>query len=256
MFGKYEIAPLVNILYLTSLVQSAVQLEKRQSTPQFSGDVRHKVKMGEANVGCDDGINTLAVDWFDSPLNYTCYHPTTPLLPTSSLRPQIECTNPPSDYSPRHFCMNQVITYNTTVPTHGDHRPIWPKFGEYRFVPVQRWLHNIEHGAVVMLYHPCTHPATVDKLRRIVRGCIRKHIITPYTNLPEDRPLALVAWGCRMLMSDINPGQVRKFIKSYGLKGPEGSYPKEGQYVHELLHLAKAPPGSDMNDTKLCPNIP
>ena len=36
----------------------------------------------------------------------------------------------------------------------------------------------------------------------------------------------------------------------------QGSYPKEGQYVHELLHLAEAPPGSDMNDTKLCPNIP
>jgi len=26
----------------------------------------------------------------------------------------------------------------------GDHRPVWPKFGEYIFVPPQRWLHNIE----------------------------------------------------------------------------------------------------------------
>jgi len=256
MFCKTEITQLVNILYLTSFTQSAVQLEKRQSSPQYSGDVRHKVKMGEANVACDDGVNRLDVDWFDSPVNYTCYHPTRPLLPIKSSSPKVECTNPPSDYSPQHFCMNQVIKYNTTVPTHGDHRPIWPKFGEYRFVPVQRWLHNIEHGAVVMLYHPCTHPATVDKLRRIVKGCIRKHVITPYTNLPEDRPLALVAWGCRMLMSDVDPDQVKQFIKSYGLKGPEGTYPKEGQYVHELLHLAEAPPGSDMNDTKLCPNIP
>ena len=80
MFGEYKIAQLVKILYFTSLVQSAVQLEKRQSTSKFSGDVRHKVKMGEANVGCDDGVNTLAVDWFDSPLNYTCYHSYTSYL--------------------------------------------------------------------------------------------------------------------------------------------------------------------------------
>ena len=79
-----------------------------------------------------------------------------------------------------------------------------------RFVPAQRWLHNIEHGAVVMLYHPCTHPETVAALRRLVTCCIRKHIITPSTNLSEKRPLALVAWGCRMTMSHIN-SQVRFF---------------------------------------------
>ena len=42
-----------------------------------------------------------------------------------------------------------------------------------RFVPAQRWLHNIEHGAIVMLYHPCTHHTLVEKLRGLVKGCIR-----------------------------------------------------------------------------------
>ena len=42
-----------------------------------------------------------------------------------------------------------------------------------RFVPAQRWLHNIEHGAIVMLYHPCTHHTLVEKLRALVKGCIR-----------------------------------------------------------------------------------
>ena len=72
-----------------------------------------------------------------------------------------------------------------------------------------------------MLYHPCTHPHTVQTLRRLVTGCIRKHIITPHTNMPEDRPLALVAWGCRMLMSEVDENQVIKFIREKGLKGPE-----------------------------------
>ena len=180
------------------------------------------MKMGEANVNCDDGNSKLAVDWLDSPLNFTCYHPTTPLLP-SSLQPVKECEELAKDYLPQHFCMDTKISYDHSVPTHGNHRPIWPKFGEYKFVPAQRWLHNIEHGAVVMLYHPCTHPDTVHSLRRLVTGCIRKHIITPYTNMPEDRPLALVAWGCRLYMSEVDEKTVVNFIREKGLKGPEVS---------------------------------
>ena len=125
----------------------------------------------------------------------------------------------------------------------------------HRFVPPQRWLHNIEHGAVVMLYHPCTHPVTVDKLRSLVTGCIRKHIITPYTNMSEERPLALVAWGCVMTMSRVEEAKVVDFIRTRGLKGPEGTYPKEGQYTHQLQKLAEPPQGSDINDTTLCPNF-
>jgi hypothetical protein len=117
------------------------------------------------------------------------------------------------------------------VPTHGDHRPVWPKFGEYQFVPAQRWLHNIEHGAVVMLYHPCTHHSLVARLRALLTGCLRKHIISPSSLLPEDRPLALVAWGCRLAMAAVDEREVVSFIKQHGLKGPEGTYPKEGQYT-------------------------
>lgn len=26
----------------------------------------------------------------------------------------------------------------------GTHRPLWPRYGEYKFVPRQRWVHNLE----------------------------------------------------------------------------------------------------------------
>ena len=55
---------------------------------------------------------------------------------------------------------------------------------------------SAKHGAVVMLYDPCTQPALVDRLRKLVTSCIRKHVITPYGLLPPERPLALVTWGC------------------------------------------------------------
>ena len=58
---------------------------------KYQGDVRHKVKMGEANVNCDDGMSNLEVDWLDSPLNYTCYHSSSLLFPDESVETQLEC---------------------------------------------------------------------------------------------------------------------------------------------------------------------
>lgn len=69
----------------------------------------------------------------------------------------------------------------------GTHRPLWPKYGEYGFVPKQRWLHSLEHGAIVMLYHPCANKNEVQLLRKIVKGCLYRHIITPYNLLPQER---------------------------------------------------------------------
>lgn len=43
---------------------------------------------------------------------------------------------------------------------------------------------NFQHGAVVMLYHPCARKDDVEKLKAIVEGCIRRHVITPYNKMP------------------------------------------------------------------------
>jgi len=112
--------------------------------------------------------------------------------------------------------MNKRISYSDDIPTHGDHRPLWPIFGEYRYVPPQRWLHNIEHGSVVALYHPCALKSEVQKLREAVKGCIRKRIITPYAKLSLERPFALVAWGCRIEMAFVDEELVKNFIRKRG----------------------------------------
>lgn len=70
-----------------------------------------------------------------------------------------------------------------------------------------------QHGGIVMLYDPCAHPMMVNRLRGVVTSCIRKHVITPFNHLPRDRPLALVSWGCRLLMNKVNYKTAVKFIK-------------------------------------------
>ena len=109
--------------------------------------------------------------------------------------------------------MDHKITYNTTIPTFGDHRPLWPVYGEYLFLPPQRWLHNIEHGGIVMIYNPCAHPTMINRLRALVTSCIRKHVIFPWNLIPHDTPLVLVSWGCILKMNYVDPPTVVSFIK-------------------------------------------
>lgn len=69
----------------------------------------------------------------------------------------------------------------------GTHRPLWAKYGSYKFLPKQRWIHNLEHGAVVMLYHPCANRLEVNILRNLVEKCLYRHVITPYNLLTPER---------------------------------------------------------------------
>lgn len=215
-------------------------------------DPHHGVTMGIPASGCDDGKTNLEMDWNFSPVNYTCYNPGYQYKPNRDLSPLIEAERLPTLYVPRHICMNKPIVYNRPIPTFGDHRPLWPQYGEYKFVPLQRWLHSLEHGAVVMLYHPCANPVEVNRLRKVVKGCLRRYIITPYTVMDEQRPMAIVVWGWRMTMSTVDAGAVRKFILKKALKGPE-KLSQDGQYDTGLQVPSEIVKDSNFNDDNLCP---
>lgn len=106
-----------------------------------------------------------------------------------------------------------------------------------------------------MLYHPCADPKQVSKLRQLVVNCIRKHIITANSLLPTDRPLALIAWGCRLAISKVDARQVVTFIRQRAMKSPEASVAEDGAYDHMLIKKARIAPGSDFHDSILCPRL-
>lgn len=74
---------------------------------------------------------------------------------SNNIDPLLTMYNVPKRYVPIHKCMHIKLNYMERIPTIGPHRPLWARYGEYLYLPVQRWLHNIEHGAIVGLYHPC-----------------------------------------------------------------------------------------------------
>uniref|UniRef100_A0A1Y1LUY2 DUF3105 domain-containing protein n=1 Tax=Photinus pyralis TaxID=7054 RepID=A0A1Y1LUY2_PHOPY len=210
------------------------------------------IQMGVISDDCDNGKDNITVDWNDSPINYTCFDKKSLYLPNIDVQPIEVAYNIPKEYAAMHECMNTTITYNYPIPTFGPHRPLWPKYGEYLFVPVQRWLHNLEHGAIVMLYHPCANVRETEYLKEIVKNCLYRHIITPYTLLTMDRPLALLAWGHSLEMSKVDTATVINFIRRRALQGPE-RISRDGDYDHKLVNPAKVV--SDQEDSDLCIGI-
>lgn len=119
----------------------------------------------------------------------------------------------------RHACNQHPIFYDnlgqfaTSVlpPPVGRHRERWAKWGEYEYLPPQRWLHNNEHGGAIFLYHQCLDQDSLCQLRRYIQkwqkriGSIPwknkgkddedtfRFILTPFKDLAQ--PIAIVSWG-------------------------------------------------------------
>ncbi|EZA55425.1 uncharacterized protein LOC105279169 isoform X2 [Ooceraea biroi] len=218
--------------------------DRYESVTEFSHGMHH----GFVQSQCDDGKSNLDIDWGDhSPSEYTCYgHKITP----NKTKALIYCKSIPKAYKAAHKCMKERIDYNDNVPLYGPHRPLWPVYGEYKYLPKQRWLHSLEHGAIVMLYHPCANPLEVKRLRDLVNRCLWRHVITRYSYLDEEQPLALLSWGCKLTMSYVDIKVVKHFIQLHALRGPE-QIAKDGQFEDGLLSRSRIV--TDKEDSVLCP---
>ncbi|CAJ0580862.1 unnamed protein product, partial [Mesorhabditis spiculigera] len=212
--------------------------------------------MGQV-TSCDDGKTGIEIDWRSDDFSvFTC--PNQIRFARREVDPslyEIPDFDPKNDQV-AHKCVSEKIEYKDRIPLRGDHRPNWPRYGEYLYVPPQRWLHNLEHGTIVLLYHPCVDLSELDKLRHLVTGCLWRHIVTPYNKLSEERPLALVAWGARLEMNEVDEKATQmavEFIRKHAHIAPE-DIARDGIYDHYLLQPARVV--TDATDSTICPNFP
>jgi len=141
----------------------------------------------------------------------------------------------------KHACVEHPITYDNydtddgviTPPALGRHRERWPSFGEYEYIPPQRWLHGAEHGAAVFLYNPCIKAEDLCQIRRFI-GSIPdeqpygddatmsnrgpnagrfRWILSPFGNLRTT--MAMVCWGHVYYSNCFNPPAMLKFINQH-----------------------------------------
>jgi len=125
-----------------------------------------------------------------------------------------------------HVSLPDAITYAQSPPSSGNHRAEWAKWGEYTFLPPQRWLHNLEHGGAALLYHPCADAKIIQELRGFARcrpaqstGGPFRWVLTPYAGLP--RRWAIVTWQWTLLGDCFDPVAIEQFLDAHYRKTEE-----------------------------------
>lgn len=91
------------------------------------------------------------------------------------------------------------VSYDQSPPAGGNHDPCWAEWGVHtEEVRPENWLHNAEHGGVVVLYRTGSPESDVAALTAWVQAQPPgRALITPYSD-PMDRAYAAVMWGTRL----------------------------------------------------------
>jgi hypothetical protein len=115
----------------------------------------------------------------------------------------------------------EPIDYDDPPPAGGPHAQCWGAYGVYRDTPLpaSRWVHNLEHGAVVFLYHcPEGCEAEVASLETLV-SMRQRTILTPYPDMAPG--FAAVAWGRRLVAGCLDVEALAAFYTAYFDQAPE-----------------------------------
>jgi hypothetical protein len=126
-----------------------------------------------------------------------------------------------------------TIAYGTKPPSSGNHYDLWAAFKVYtNAIPPGYWVHNLEHGAVVLTYNcPDGCDADVAAAEAMLnalppdRLCSataapRRTIMTPDPAL--DVRFAASAWGYTLRAECFDTDVFRSFVERHYGAGPEG----------------------------------
>jgi hypothetical protein len=136
-----------------------------------------------------------------------------------------------------HVPQGSLIDFTNNPPDSGPHYPIWAAWDK-QYVSLQRgyYVHNAEHGGVVLLYHcdpdasacPDVLASLVDVAQNMAADstCVapitKRVLIVSDPLLPVGVQVAAVAWNVAYTASCFDP-YVAKFAKDNYRHGPEDS---------------------------------
>ena len=132
------------------------------------------------------------------------------------------------------------LCYDQNPPSSGPHRSMWGRWGEYEYMPPQRYIHNLEHGGITFLYNPCISEDLIDSLRLLAcsfpddDGGPFRWILTPYVDLPTN--FAVIAWEWSYSNNCFEASSINSFIEEHYRNAPEDFY-YNGSY--DTLYLGK-----------------
>ena len=131
------------------------------------------------------------------------------------------------DEGQKHVPEGTRVTYGHYPPTSGPHWPLWARWGIYaQEVPPEAWVHNLEHGGIVILYRcdtPC--PDLIQRLREIYDTFPKsKHghvkLLTTHYQKLRTR-LAILAWTWLDELEEFDRQRLLRFYQAHVDMGPE-----------------------------------
>jgi hypothetical protein len=170
---------------------------------------------------------------------YACSNewvPTPTPSPAAGASPQIGYLQP--DMGRRHVTVGDVVTYTYCPPASGNHYfasgqgPIAPRmYGPNDVTEPQGWVHNLEHGALVLLYRGDGPGGTADgqaALRKFfdtfpptpVCGIAAGTNVSPVIARFDDMaaPFTALVWGRALPLQTFDPDEILAFYQEWGEK--------------------------------------
>ena len=135
----------------------------------------------------------------------------------------------PIEGNRQHVAQGTVIPYRNRPPSSGDHYDQPAGYGFFqREIATGNWVHDLEHGGIVVLYRPDLCDATCqsqlqDTYNSAPSSALfpgtRKMLVVPYQDM--DHAIATVAWGWIDEMDQFDKDRILAFYKAHVDKGPE-----------------------------------
>jgi hypothetical protein len=130
-----------------------------------------------------------------------------------------------------HVADGTMPVYRSRPPSSGPHYANWLQSYGYMnpAPPTGNWLHNLEHGAVAILYNcPEACPELEQQMKDLYAELPQapnstrpgaRAIIMPYTDM--DAKVAAVAWGWVLEQQEFNKDEIIRFYDQRVNRGPE-----------------------------------
>jgi hypothetical protein len=126
-----------------------------------------------------------------------------------------------------HVAEGASVAYRSNPPASGPHYPVWARYQEHSTVVARPyWVHNLEHGAIVLVYRPDAGAGTIAALRDAYAAIPpdpacghRRALMTADPLLP--RPVAAVAADWLLMADTVDRAAILAFANARRGRGPE-----------------------------------
>jgi Protein of unknown function (DUF3105) len=126
-----------------------------------------------------------------------------------------------------HVPEGTQVTYRHNPPASGPHYPVWARYQSYTTAVARPyWVHNVEHGAIVLLHRQDASPALIAALGDAFRGLPAdsecghsRALLTPDPLLT--RAITVVAADFVLEGDCVSADAIRRFTTTHRNHGPE-----------------------------------